>query len=214
MLLKPLISTSFDNRIAWSFQLSSEIEMSNFLLFRIFGYDAGYVHINPKQEEQIMTLKHVTIGYVVFLVLTVAILDFELIPTPREMVKHYAPDTLVARHYPEKFLPYEDKIAHFFLVGALAFLVNISLSLSQITVGRIKILTGSLILLVLVTLEEGSQAWFPSRSLSVNDLLANYAGILCFGWAAIATMRHRDILEPKLPPILADLIWKDLRRAV
>lgn len=146
-----------------------------------------------------MAVKQITIMYVFFLTITVIILDFDLIPTAREFVQQHAPNTLVAKHYPQKFLPYEDKIAHFFLVGALAFLLNLSLSLSQITIGRFRVLTGSLLLLVFVTFEEGSQAWFPSRSLSWSDLLANYAGILCFGWAAAYVVRHQEFFDGKLP---------------
>jgi VanZ family protein len=154
-----------------------------------------------------MTIKHITAAYVLFLMITVIILDFDLIPTPRELVQQHAPEILVAKHYPQKFLPYEDKIAHFFLVGALAFLVNLSLSLSQITIGRFRVLTGSLFLLVFVTLEEGSQAWFPSRSLSLSDLLANYAGILCFGWAAMYVIQHQEVFSKILPQRLVRLLW-------
>lgn len=150
-----------------------------------------------------MTIKQITIMYILFLTITVIILDFQLIPTPRELVKQHAPGTVVAKHYPEKFLPYEDKIAHFFLVGALAFLVNLSLSLSQVKIGSFKILTGSLLLMIFVTLEEGSQAWFPSRSLSWSDLLANYAGILCFGWAAMLVARHQAVFKRRWPRIFA-----------
>jgi VanZ family protein len=139
--------------------------------------------------------------------ITVIILDFQLIPTPRELVKQHVPGTLVAKHYPEKFLPYEDKIAHFFLVGALAFLVNLSLSLSQVKIGSFKILTGSLFLLVFVTIEEGSQAWFPSRSLSWSDLLANYAGVLCFGRAAMYVVQNQEVFSKILPRRLGRLLW-------
>lgn len=155
-----------------------------------------------------ITLKHLTIAYILFLMATVIILDFELIPEPRELVKTYAADTTLAKHYPQRFLPYEDKIAHFFLVGALTLLVNLSLSLSRISIGRFSILKGSLILLILVTLEEVSQMWFPERSCSWSDLFSNYAGIICFGQLAIALMHNRAFFEPKLPRVVAALIWK------
>lgn len=154
------------------------------------------------------TLKRLTIAYILFLLFTVIILDFHLFPEPRELVKAYAADTALAKHYPKEFLPYEDKIAHFFLVGSLALLVNLCLSLSRISIGRFSFLNGSLILLILVTIEEVSQMWFPDRSCSWSDLFANYAGIICFGQLAIALMNQRTFFEPKLPRIVADLIWE------
>ena len=145
-----------------------------------------------------MKLKWLTVAYIMLLVSVMTILDFELLPTPRNLVKKYAPDTFVAVHFPQR-LPYDDKLAHFFLVGALALLVNLSLSLSQVTIRKIKILKGSLVLLVLVTLEEFSQMLFPARSFSWFDLFANYAGILCFGRAAIYLMTNRAAIETKIP---------------
>jgi len=150
------------------------------------------------KEENLMKLKWLTVAYIMLLVSVMTILDFELLPTPRNLVKKYAPDTFVAVHFPQR-LPYDDKLAHFFLVGALALLVNLSLSLSQVTIRKIKILKGSLVLLVLVTLEEFSQMLFPARSFSWFDLFANYAGILCFGRAAIYLMTNRAAIETKIP---------------
>lgn len=151
-----------------------------------------------------MKLKWIAVMYVLFLLFVSVSLDFELLPKPREFVKKYAPS--MSRNLPHR-IPYDDKIAHFFLAGALSFLVNLNLSLSQVSIGKVKVLKGSLILFVLITIEECSQSLFPARSFSLSDLFSNYAGILCFGRATIALMNNRAVIEPKLPQFVATLIW-------
>ena len=151
-----------------------------------------------------MKLKWIVVIYVIFLLFVSLSLDFELLPKPREFVKKYAPN--ISGKIPRR-IPYDDKIAHFFLAGALSFFVNLNLSLSQVTIGNTKILKGSLLLFVLITIEECSQSLFPARSFSLGDLFFNYAGVLCFGRAAIYLMNNRAAIEPKLPQVVAMLIW-------
>ncbi|MCP4396283.1 MAG: hypothetical protein GY801_03090, partial [bacterium] len=95
---------------------------------------------------------------------------------------------------------------HFFLVGALALCVNLNLSLASFSVGKRKILKGSMFLSIFVTFEETSQLLFPWRSFSLGDLFANYAGILCFGRAAIYLVEHKASILPRLPRVLAPLL--------
>ncbi len=77
-----------------------------------------------------------------------------------------------------------DKVGHFVLFGLLNFfLIQAFLSRSKENHNRV-ILTVSLILAVLVGLEEWSQSLFPTRTMSLTDLLASYAGITIFGIAA------------------------------
>ncbi len=142
-----------------------------------------------------------------FLVSVFSLSSLGVFPKPSDLVKKYAPNTFLSRNFPQR-IPYDDKIAHFFLMGALSFFVNLSLSLSQVTIGNIKILKGSLIILVIITIEEFSQKLFPSRSFTWSDLLSGYAGIFCFGRVAMYLMNHRASLEPKLPRVIAALIWK------
>jgi VanZ family protein len=151
-----------------------------------------------------MKLKWIAVMYVIFLLFVSVSLDFELLPKPREFVKKYAPN--MSGKIPRR-IPYDDKIAHFFLAGVLSFLVNLNLSLSQVNIGKVKILKGSLLLFVLITIEECSQSLFPVRSFSLSDLFSNYAGVLCFGRAAISLMNNRVAIEPKLPHVVAALIW-------
>jgi hypothetical protein len=77
--------------------------------------------------------------------------------------------------------PFGDKAGHFVLIGGLAFLLNYALKHRPTPwrpLGR-RVLWGSLIVGVLITLEEISQIWIRSRTFSLGDLAANYAGIVC-----------------------------------
>ena len=77
--------------------------------------------------------------------------------------------------------PYGDKIGHFFLMGLFALLVNLSLNMRKISVFSLNILLGSLIVIILSTIEEFSQSFFPSRTASFIDLAASYLGIFFIG---------------------------------
>ena len=86
--------------------------------------------------------------------------------------------------------PGGDKVGHFILFGILSFLLNksaLALFPNQ-NPGRI-VLTVSLLLSVLIGLEEWSQSLFPSRTMSINDLIASYAGVI--GFALLAYLPKR-----------------------
>lgn len=157
-----------------------------------------------------MTIKKITIAYILFLTFLVVGFDSNLMPKPYQLAKHFAPLAELAQRVPHR-IPHDDKLAHFFLVGALALCVNLSLSLSSFSVGKRKILKGSLFLLIFVTFEEASQMLFPWRSFSLADLFANYAGIFCFGRAAIYLSEHKASILPRLPRVFASL-FQDLER--
>ncbi|MBC7797763.1 MAG: VanZ family protein [Pyrinomonadaceae bacterium] len=78
-------------------------------------------------------------------------------------------------------LPFGDKIGHFCLMGGFSFLLNLVLSARTFPIWRIQFLLGTVIALVIVTLEEFSQRWFKTRTFDVGDLLCDFAGILIFG---------------------------------
>lgn len=82
-------------------------------------------------------------------------------------------------------VPLGDKIAHFVLVGLLAYAVNISVPGKMFRVGRVPISQGTLWVLAVVTLEEISQYWLPSRNFDLGDLLADVLGIGFFSWLAL-----------------------------
>ncbi len=94
-----------------------------------------------------------------------------------------------------EYVPYKDKTIHFFLIGLLAFFVNIILNCKQIRLGSIDFLLGSSLVFLFVTLEEGSQFFLENRTCDFFDLLANYAGIFVFGKLAvqIVSMKKKTV---------------------
>ena len=87
-------------------------------------------------------------------------------------------------------VPGADKVGHFILFGILSFLLNKS---SQSLLPRQNparlVLTVSLLLAILIGLEEWSQSLFPARTMSLADLLASYAGVGTFALLAYRTSR-------------------------
>ncbi len=76
-------------------------------------------------------------------------------------------------------IPCGDKLGHLGLVGSRCFLLNLALDRRRAPGRRGGMMPGSLILLVLMTLEEGSQAFLAYRSFDLLDGLANIVGIIC-----------------------------------
>jgi len=81
-------------------------------------------------------------------------------------------------------IPYGDKWGHFLLMGLLAFFVNILLNCDKFKVFKLSFLKGSVIVLVIITLEEVSQIWIDTRSFDWVDLAFDYLGIFVFGQLA------------------------------
>ena len=82
-------------------------------------------------------------------------------------------------------IPGLDKAGHFFLTGFLSFLVNMLLKAAHEEIFSIKILKGSLIVLLVVTVEELSQIFLVYRAFSLLDLAFDLGGILVGGWLAV-----------------------------
>ncbi|HEY0427719.1 MAG TPA: VanZ family protein [Pyrinomonadaceae bacterium] len=80
-----------------------------------------------------------------------------------------------------RFVPYGDKVGHFLLMGTFSFLLNLTLNAKTFRLWRINFLLGTLIVLVVVTLEEFSQIFIRGRSFDLIDLAVDYAGIFLFG---------------------------------
>jgi VanZ family protein len=93
------------------------------------------------------------------------------------------------------YLPAGDKVGHFFLMGLLALGLNAVLQLATVPIFSRHVLLGSLIVLVVVTLEELSQYFITTRTLSLADLLADYAGIWTFGQLSKRLFRRSDADE-------------------
>ena len=88
-------------------------------------------------------------------------------------------------------LPYGDKLGHFILIGGLSFLVNLSFKCPYWRWRGVLILKACVYVALLISLEEFSQYFIPQRSFDLGDLAANYAGILCFGYAAYFLQKHK-----------------------
>ncbi len=73
-------------------------------------------------------------------------------------------------------IPYGDKIGHIVLYGMMAFLLNYGFRGKK----WLKLSVGSLIVFIFAFLEEISQAYFPSRSFDLADVLADVIGIVLF----------------------------------
>lgn len=79
-------------------------------------------------------------------------------------------------------IPLGDKLGHFFLMGTMVFLVNLSLKCKKIQIGKFWVQKGLLIVAPLVFLEEFSQIFISSRQFSSGDMLADLLGLLFFSY--------------------------------
>ena len=72
-----------------------------------------------------------------------------------------------------------DKVGHFILFGILSFFVNASLLLQVKPIrNRIRmILASTLVLFILISFEEWTQAFIPSRTFDLVDLSASLTGV-------------------------------------
>lgn len=85
-------------------------------------------------------------------------------------------------------IPSGDKAGHFILFGTLSFLLNKSvLALLPKRKPVRLVLTVSLVLAILIGLEEWSQSLFPARTMSLTDLFAGYGGVFVFALLAYWT---------------------------
>ena len=82
--------------------------------------------------------------------------------------------------------PYGDKVGHFILYGILSLLVNLTVfeARPHSDFKRLAIIT-SLILALLIGLEEYSQRFFSTRTSDIFDLAASYLGVVFFVWLAV-----------------------------
>jgi hypothetical protein len=88
--------------------------------------------------------------------------------------------------------PGGDKVGHFLLMGALSWLINLSLEARPARLLSRDILLGTAVVFIVVTLEEVSQLWFRTRTFSLLDLCFSYAGIFCGGRLALMALRRKQ----------------------
>ena len=117
-----------------------------------------------------MNIRKITIGYIIFILIIIVIAD--------------QGDYLVILTDLVDKIPYGDKSGHLILMGLLSLTVNLSFQCTQWQVGQRTFLKGSVIVAILVTLEEISQLFVSNRTFDWSDLLADYLGIWLFGQLA------------------------------
>ena len=114
-------------------------------------------------------MKWLALGFFVFLAIIVVLADQERLPPVLQVYK---------------IIPLGDKLGHFLLMGVFSLFTNLAFNVSRLQMGKFQVLKGSLLVAVVVTVEEFSQLFLAHRSFSLSDLAADYAGIFCFGYLA------------------------------
>jgi hypothetical protein len=95
---------------------------------------------------------------------------------------------------PIRNMPYGDKAGHLILMGLFSLILNTALSCKTVKVWKLNLLTGSLIVALVVTLEEFSQLFIRYRSFDPVDLFFDYTGIFLFG--QLAYLMKRRLAKP------------------
>jgi len=120
-------------------------------------------------------IKWLTGGFTAFIVLVVLISDLGLGPV----------------YFPFFYsCPGLDKVSHFILMGLLSLLVNYLYQVEKITIHSLNILKGSLLVSLVVFLEELSQIFLTYRAFSWLDLTFDLGGIMVGGWLAARLINH------------------------
>jgi len=88
-------------------------------------------------------------------------------------------------------IPYGDKLGHFLLMGGFSFLLNLVLNARTFRIWKFRYLLGSLIVLIVVTLEEISQMFVSGRTFDRGDLVFDYLGIFLLGELARFIVRRK-----------------------
>ncbi|MET0752173.1 MAG: VanZ family protein [Pyrinomonadaceae bacterium] len=96
-----------------------------------------------------------------------------------------------------RFVPYGDKVGHFFLMGMFSLMLNLALNARTFRLWKIQFLLGTLIVLIVVTIEEFSQKFIRGRSFDLTDLVVDFAGIFIFG--ELARLICRKFFKKDLP---------------
>jgi len=78
-------------------------------------------------------------------------------------------------------VPYGDKLGHFLLMGGFSFLLNLVLNARTFRLWKFSYLLGSLIVLIVVTIEEISQMFVAGRTFDWSDLVFDFLGIFLLG---------------------------------
>ena len=113
-------------------------------------------------------LKWLALGFALFIVAVIVLADEGLLGPLRGLYD----------------FPHGDKAGHFVLYGLLALFVNLYALSRQHANPKVVVWAVSVGLAILIGVEEWSQARFPTRTMDALDLLAGYAGVALFSFAA------------------------------
>ena len=75
-------------------------------------------------------------------------------------------------------IPFGDKIGHICVFASLTFFLNYALSNAFFTLFKVKLLTGSILILSFALIEELTQLFFATRTFDFLDVLSDLVGIL------------------------------------
>ena len=90
-----------------------------------------------------------------------------------------------------RYIPFGDQVGHFFLMGLLSLAFNYVFRFKRMGASGHSPFVGAVVVAALITVEECSQIFIASRSFSLADLAANYAGIVFFGHFVSGYMSRR-----------------------
>lgn len=114
-------------------------------------------------------MKWLAIGFSIFIIAVIVLADTSLLPGVIRGLYDF---------------PNGDKLGHFVLYGILSLLLDLAFTARPgVNLPR-ALWTVSLVLSILIGLEEWSQSLFDSRTMDIVDLLASYAGVTVFALLA------------------------------
>lgn len=126
-----------------------------------------------------MNIRAITIGFLLFLIAVVIIAN-------TGNGEHFWPFIHKVRH--------ADKAGHIILFGTLSFLCNLTFPSRRFGRRPFLVTLTTLVLLVVISLEEISQAFIPNRHCHLFDWLADVAG-LAIGQLAAVLLKSRSPLK-------------------
>jgi len=86
-------------------------------------------------------------------------------------------------------IPGGDKLGHFVIVAVLAYALNRAFSGRMVRLNENNFLLGSVLVALIVTLEETSQLFFPARTFSLLDLGSDFLGLWLVSWLILRERR-------------------------
>lgn len=122
-------------------------------------------------------MKWLAIGFSIFIIAVIVLADTSLLPGVIRGLYDF---------------PNGDKLGHFVLYGILSLLLDLAFTARPgVNLPR-ALWTVSLVLSILIGLEEWSQSLFDSRTMDIVDLLASYAGVTVFALLAWWMRKRRS----------------------